>query len=77
MNKETFIKFAHGYIACAQNYEGIKDEWVDYEGHCLNFYDNGERVIVTVFPMRYVESDGKLYHTQDTNNPVFEDILEA
>jgi hypothetical protein len=77
MNKEKFIAFAHGYIAYAQNYEGIEDEWVDYADHCLNFYDNGERLIVTVYPMHYVESDGKMYHTQDTMNPVYEDILKV
>ena len=81
MNREKFEAFAEGYIACAQdrtlNHDGINDEWVDYEDHCFNFYDNGERIIVSVYPMHYVESDGKLYLTQDTDNPVFEDLLGA
>jgi hypothetical protein len=81
MNNETktqLLAFAHGYIACAQTHEGIDDEWVDYDDYCLNFYDNGEKVIVSVYPMHYVEGEGgKLYHTQDCNNPVFENLLES
>ena len=75
--REKFEAFAEGYLACARTCEGIEDEWVDYEDHCFNFYHNGERFIVSVYPMHYVESDGKLYLTQDTDNPVFEDLLGA
>jgi hypothetical protein len=77
--KEKLLTFAHGYIACAQTYAStIDDEWVDYDDYCLNFYYNGNKLIVSVYPMHYVEGDGgKLYHTQDTANPVFENLLES
>jgi hypothetical protein len=77
MNQELKQKlrvFADGYIACAQTYEGIDDEWVDYEGYCLNFHDNGEKLIVAVYPI--VPTENGLV-TQDCNNPVFENLLES
>lgn len=73
--KQRLWAFAHGYIASGVE---VVDEWVDYEDYCLNFYNNGTTVIVAVYPMHYVEGEGgKLYHTQDTANPVFENLLES
>ena len=75
--KEKLKTFAEGYIASAQNYEGIDDEWVDYMGFCLNLYDNGERLSVSVYPIIEYEKRGKKYLTQDVNNCLCENLLEA
>lgn len=75
MNKQTIgilRAFAEGYIGCAQRYEGIDDEWEDYLGYCLNFYDNGDTVIVAVYPI-ITTADG--FKKEDMNNCLIENLL--
>lgn len=73
--KKALKDFAQGYIACAQNYEGIDDEWQDFMNYCLNFYDNGKELIVSVYPLKEITYEGKTYMKEDMNNCLCENLL--
>lgn len=76
--KDKLKAFAEGYIACAQTHEGIDDEWEDYLDYCLNFYNNGEEVTVSVYPLIHYQNEaGKHLTTQDTSDCLISNLLET